>query len=172
MSKYNARKVIVTADGTLFEEWLVKKYNLNVTGIRFDSKMEGEYYQELLLLKQMGEIKDFVCQPKYVLQENPKVTYIADFLVTELDDTQRVIDIKGVETSTFRVKLKLFQTKYPTLRIDILIKKRGEFIPIKQFKKEKADRKRANNKLLKQVEGERKNVRTGRNASQIHRVKK
>lgn len=50
------------------------------------------------------------------------MTYIADFLVTNLDDTQRVIDIKGVETSTFRVKLKLFQAKYPTLPIDILTK--------------------------------------------------
>lgn len=97
MSKYNAKKVIVTADGTLFEEWLVKKYNLDVTGIRFDSKMEGEYYQELLMQKQLGEIKDFVCQPKYVLQESPKVTYIADFLVTDLDGSQRVIDIKELK---------------------------------------------------------------------------
>ncbi|KKD53922.1 MULTISPECIES: DUF1064 domain-containing protein [Paenibacillus] len=172
MSKYNAKKVIVTVDGTLFEEWLVKKYNLDVTGIRFDSKMEGEYYQELLLLKQLGKIKDFVCQPKYILQESPKVTYIADFLVTDLDGSQRVIDIKGVETATFRVKMKLFQVKYPTLPIEILVKRRGKFIPTRQAKKERADRKRAINKLLKQAEGERKNARTGRNASQIHRIKK
>ncbi|QNV57907.1 hypothetical protein GMA19_03078 [Paenibacillus polymyxa E681] len=68
--------------------------------------------------------------------------------------------------------MKLFQIKYPTLRIDILTKKRGEFIPIKQFKKEKAARKRAINKLLKQAEGKMKHVRTDRNASQIHRIKK
>lgn len=111
MSKYNAGKVIVTPDGTLFEEWLVKKYKLDIQGIRFDSKMEGEYYQWLILLKQYGEIKDFSCHPKYVLQEKPRITYIADFLVTELDGAQRVVDIKGVETSTFRVKLKLFQAK-------------------------------------------------------------
>ncbi|MEC0233696.1 DUF1064 domain-containing protein [Paenibacillus kribbensis] len=172
MSKYNAKKVIVTADGTLFEEWLVKKYNLDVTGIRFDSKMEGEYYQELLLLKQLGEIKDFVCQPKYILQESPKVTYIADFLVTDLDGSQRVIDIKGVETATFRVKLKLFQRKYPTLPIEILVKRRGEFIPTRQAKKERADRKRAINKLVKRAEGEIKNVKNCRNESQIHRNQK
>lgn len=172
MSKYNAKKVIVTADGTLFEEWLVKKYNLDVTGIRFDSKMEGEYYQELLLQKQLGEIKDFVCQPKYVLQESPEVTYIADFLVTDLDGSQRVIDIKGVETSTFKVKLKLFKAKYPTLRIEILTKKRGEFVSTMQVKKDKAARKRAINKLIKQSEGEREYARIGRNESQIHRNQK
>ncbi|MBY7736312.1 DUF1064 domain-containing protein [Paenibacillus polymyxa] len=172
MSKYNAKKVIVTEDGTLFEEWIVKRYELDVIGTLFDSKAEGEYCQELLRQRKYGEIKDFKCHPVFILQEKPKVTYIADFLVTNLDDTQRVIDIKGVETSTFRVKLKLFQAKYPTLPIDILTKKRGEFIPIKQFKKEKADRKRAINKLSKQAEGKMKHARTDRNASQIHRIKK
>ncbi|MEE4581570.1 hypothetical protein [Paenibacillus polymyxa] len=32
MSKYNAKKVIVTEDGTLFEEWIVKRYELDVIG--------------------------------------------------------------------------------------------------------------------------------------------
>jgi hypothetical protein len=172
MSKYNARKVIVTADGTLFEESLVKKYNLDVTGTRFDSKMEGEYYQELLRQKQHAEIKDFSCQPKFVLQESPKVTYIADFLVRDLDGTKRVIDIKGVETPTFKVKMKLFQAKYPTMQIEILTKKRGEFVSTQQVKKERAARKRAINKLLKRAEGEREHGRNGRNASKVHRNQK
>ncbi|MDR0269603.1 DUF1064 domain-containing protein [Paenibacillus sp.] len=172
MSKYNAKKVIVTPDGTLFEEQLVKKYNLDVTGIRFDSKMEGEYYQKLLLMKKFREIKDFSCQPKFVLQENPKITYIADFLVTDLDGSQRVIDIKGVETSTFRVKLKLFRVKYPTLPIEILVKRRGEFVPLQQVKKEKAARKRATKNLLKQAERKMKNVCYHQNGSEIYRNQK
>ncbi|MBE0341808.1 DUF1064 domain-containing protein, partial [Paenibacillus sp. 28ISP30-2] len=93
-------------------------------------------------------------------------------LVTDLDDTQRVIDIKGAETSTFRVKLKLFQGKYPTMHIELLTKCRGEFVPLQQVKKEKSARKRAVNKLLKRAEGKMKHVRTGRNESQIHRTKK
>ncbi|MGG6309829.1 DUF1064 domain-containing protein [Paenibacillus macerans] len=172
MSKYNSTKVIVTADGTLFEEWLVKKHELDVKGIRFDSRMEGEYYQELLMMKRYGEIKDFSCQPKYVLQEKPKITYIADFLVTDLDGSQRVIDIKGAETSTFRVKLKLFQSVYPTLRIEILTKKRGQFVPLQQVKEEKAARKRAVNKLLKQAERKMKNARNPRNGNEIYRNQK
>lgn len=164
MSKYNAKKVIVTPDGTLFEETLVKKYKLDIEGIRFDSKMEGEYYQELLLMKKYGEIKDFSCQPKFVLQQNPKVTYIADFLITDLDGSQRVIDIKGVETSTFKVKLKLFQATYPTFHIEILTKKRGQFILLKQIKKENAARKRAENKLLKS-ERKIRNERNRRNGN-------
>lgn len=156
MSKYNSKKVIVTEDGTLFTEWVIEKYNLDVTGTRFDSISEGEYCQLLLQQRKYGEIKDFECHPKFILQEKPKITYIADFMVTELDDSKRVVDIKGVETSTFRVKLKLFQAKYPTLPIDILIKKRGEFIPLSQYKKEKSARKRAANKLRKRAEEGRK----------------
>lgn len=167
MSKYNATKVIVTEDGTLFTEWVVKKHKLDITGIRFDSMAEGEYYQMLLQQKKYGAIKDFECHPKFVLQEKPKITYIADFLVIELDGSQRVVDIKGVETSTFRVKLKLFQAKYPTLPIDLLIKKRGEFIPIAQWKKEKSARKRAANALRKRVDEGRK-----QNENQIYRNKK
>ncbi|ETT30696.1 phage-like protein [Paenibacillus sp. FSL R5-192] len=167
MNKYNATKVIVTEDGTLFSEWIVKKHNLDITGIRFDSIAEGEYYQLLLQQKRFGEIKAFECHPKFVLQEKPKVTYIADFLVTELDDSQRVVDIKGVETSTFRVKLKLFQAKYPTLPIDILVKKRGEFIPLAQYKKEKSMRKRAANAIRKRVDEGRK-----QNENQTYRNQK
>ena len=172
LSKYNAQKVIVTPDGTLFEEWLIEKYELDVQGILFDSRMEGEYYQELLLMKRYGEIRDFTCHPKFVLQEKPKITYIADFLVTDLDGSQRVIDIKGVETPTFRIKLKLFQAMYPTFRIEILTKYRGQFVPLKQVKKEKAARKRAENKLLKQAEGKMKNARNPRNGNQIYRSQK
>ncbi|MEC0242012.1 DUF1064 domain-containing protein [Paenibacillus dokdonensis] len=172
MSKYNAIKVIVTSDGTLFEEHLVKKYKLDVKGIRFDSKMEGEYYQELLLQKRYGEIKDFSCQPKFILQQSPKITYIADFLVTDLDGSQRVIDIKGVETSTFKVKLKLFKANYPTIPIEILVKKRGEWVSIEKVKKERASRKRGANQLLRMAEGKRKNENNPRHGNEIHRYQK
>ncbi|WP_339234660.1 DUF1064 domain-containing protein [Paenibacillus sp. FSL R5-0517] len=167
MNKYNATKVIVTEDGTLFTEWIVKKHSLDVTGKRFDSVAEGEYYQLLLQQRKYGEIKDFECHPKFILQEKPKITYIADFLVTELDDRQRVVDIKGVETSTFRVKLRLFQAKYPTLPIDILVKKRGEFIPLAQYKKEKSARKRVANALKKRADEGRK-----QNENQTYRNQK
>lgn len=161
MNKYNATKVIVTADGTMFKEAQLKEFDIKITGIRFDSAMEGEYYQYLLLLKKFGKIKDFSVQPKYILQEKPKITYIADFLVTALDGSERVVDIKGAETAVFRTKLKLFQAKYPTMRIEILTKKRGEFVPLDQVKKEKAARKRAANKLLKKAEGKMKYERIG-----------
>ncbi|MNC15678.1 hypothetical protein D3C75_635020 [compost metagenome] len=161
LSKYNAKKVIVSSDGTMFEEAQLKKYNIQITGIRFDSMMEGEFYRHLLQLKKIGLIRDFITQPKYILQEKPKITYIADFLVTDLDGSERVIDIKGAETAVFRTKLKLFQAKYPTMCIEILTKKRGEFVPLDQVKKEKAARKRASNKLIKKAEGKTKYERIG-----------
>ncbi|MBE0342934.1 DUF1064 domain-containing protein [Paenibacillus sp. 28ISP30-2] len=78
MSKYNASKVIVTDDGTLFTIAEIEEYNLDVDGTHFDSRMEGEYFIELLRQKKYGEIKDFSCQPKFVLQEKPKVQIIED----------------------------------------------------------------------------------------------
>ncbi|WP_340397996.1 DUF1064 domain-containing protein [Paenibacillus sp. FSL E2-0202] len=156
MNKYNAKKVIVTSDGTMFEEAQLKKYNIKITGNRFDSMMEGEYYRHLLQLKKIGLIKDFTLQPKYILQEKPKITYIADFLITDMDGSERVVDIKGAETAVFRTKLKLFQVKYPTMRIEILTKKSGEFVPLDQVKKEKAAQKRAANKLMKKAGGKMK----------------
>ena len=106
MNKYNAKPVIVTADGTLFEEALVKQYKLDIKGIRFASKKEGEYYQELLPLLQDGTLSEVICQPSYILQDDPKITYIADFLLMFPDGSEIIVDVKGVETPTFKLKLK------------------------------------------------------------------
>jgi Protein of unknown function (DUF1064). len=152
MSKYNAKKVIVTPDGTLFEEELVKKYKLSIDGIRFDSKMEGEYYQELLWLIKDGTLTKVECHPSFVLQDKPKITYIADFKLTFANGEQTIVDIKGVETAAFRLKKKLFAAKYPDLSLQILGRMRGEWLPVEEIKRRKANRSMRNgNILLKQM---------------------
>lgn len=151
MSKYGARKVVVTADGTLFDLDTIRQLNLIVEGKVFDSKMEGMYYQELLWMKKDGAIRDIFCHPVYVLQEDPKITYVADFLITFSDGQQVVIDVKGKETPTFRVKMKLFKSRYTT-ELRVITYYRGRWVQIEEVKKEKAAHKRALNKLIKQVE--------------------
>lgn len=96
--------------------------------MKFDSKKEAEYYCQLKLLKQAGEIKDFGLQQKFELQEgfeknNQKyrpITYYADFVVDHLDGTTEVIDIKSskyFKTQVYRIKKKMFEYNYPDLTI-------------------------------------------------------
>lgn len=103
MSKYGARKTMVD-------------------GYKFDSAAEARYYSQLKLLKRAGKIRDFILQPRYVLLDGYRhpqtgrkvqgVTYVADFLVTLPDGSQEVIDVKGVRTEAYKIKKKLFESKY------------------------------------------------------------
>jgi len=105
-SKYRAKKTIVD-------------------GITFDSAMEGDYYCELKLLNHIGEINNMILQPRYILQESPKIEYVADFLVTWSDGRTEIIDVKGMKNQVFRVKLRLFKGKYPHLTLKLVTKKNG-----------------------------------------------
>jgi hypothetical protein len=104
-----------------------------VDGYAFDSKMEARYYQQLKWLKMAGEIKSFKLQPEYILQSGYKkgerkvrpVKYIADFLVTHIDGTEEIIDVKGKATAAFLLKKKIFEYKYPDLTLKVLTEKNG-----------------------------------------------
>lgn len=95
---------------------------VTIDGITFDSKAEARYYQRLKLLQKSGEIKEFDRQvpfelvPKYISPGTRKtvraVKYVVDFVVTYSDDRQEIIDVKGTETSVFKLKAKLFMHKY------------------------------------------------------------
>ncbi len=100
-SKYNAKKVVID-------------------DIKFDSKAEAAYYQQLKLLKMTGEVVSFDLQPEFVLQESFRkngklyraIKYKADFLVRYSDGHEELIDIKGMLTKEFRIKQKLFELRY------------------------------------------------------------
>jgi len=108
-NKYNNRKTIVD-------------------GITFDSKKEADFYCQLKLLKQAGEIKDFGLQEKFELVPTFRkngttyraITYIADFVIENNDGTMEVVDVKGVETQVFKIKKKLFEYRYPDLKLKIV----------------------------------------------------
>ncbi|EAC5123980.1 DUF1064 domain-containing protein [Listeria monocytogenes] len=100
-SKYNAKKVVID-------------------NIKFDSKAEAAYYQQLKLLKMSGEVVSFDLQPEFILQDsfvkNGKkyhaIKYTADFLVRYKDGHEELIDVKGMLTKEFRIKQKLFELRY------------------------------------------------------------
>lgn len=107
MNKYGNRKIIVD-------------------GIKFDSKLEANRYQELKILKKIGEIKDLDRQVKFELQPSYKkngktiraIYYIADFVYYDLNKKKKIVeDTKGFKTEVYKLKKKLFEFKYPELEI-------------------------------------------------------
>ena len=107
------------------------KYNnkkTTIDGIMFDSKDESLYYQMLKDMKNNGLIKDFRLQPKFLLQEafvkNGKkyraIYYIADFKVINNNGSFYVVDVKGMLTTEFKIKMKLFNYKYPDIELRLI----------------------------------------------------
>ena len=115
-SKYNAKKV-------------------EIDGIKFDSKAEGEYYSHLKQQVTERQILGFERQKRMLLQEGFSVEgvkgkirpifYVVDFIITENDGTLTYIDVKGVETDVFRLKKKLFMKRYNTALLKVKKTKGG-----------------------------------------------
>ena len=99
-----------------------KKVTIN--GITFASRLEGERFQQLLLLQKAGEISHLQLQPEFQIykgwidpntgEKHKSRFYVADFLYL---DHQRhgwvVEDTKGIETDVFRLKWEYVQSEYP-----------------------------------------------------------
>lgn len=101
-SKYKAKKTVID-------------------GIEFHSIAEGKRYVDLKRLERGGAIKNLSLQPRFLLQEGfvnihtgnkeRAIEYVADFMYDEGSDTI-VEDVKGMKTSDYKIKRKLFIKKY------------------------------------------------------------
>lgn len=106
-----------------------------IDGIQFDSKMEAEYYRQLMLLQRAGVITDLELQPGFTLLDsftkNGKkvqgIVYRADFKYKEAGKTV-VVDVKGVRTKDFNIKKKLFDYRYPDLELKLVTKENGRWV--------------------------------------------
>lgn len=106
-----------------------------VDGIHFDSKMEAEYYRQLMLLQRAGVITDLELQPQFVLLDpftkNGKrvngIVYRADFQYKEGAKTV-IVDVKGAKTEGFKLKKKLFDSRYPDLELKLVTKENGRWV--------------------------------------------
>lgn len=115
-SKYNAKKV-------------------EIDGIKFDSKAEGEYYLHLKQQVTERKILGFERQKRMLLQEGFSVEgvkgkirpifYVVDFIITENDGTLTYVDVKGMETDVFKLKKKLFMKRYNTALLKVKKTKGG-----------------------------------------------
>lgn len=103
-SKYNSRKI-------------------SIDGILFDSQAEANYYCNLKILLKIGKIDGFGRQIRFVITDGKNgekgTEYVADFVVFYPDGTYRIVDVKGVQTPVFKLKVKCFREKYPKLKIEL-----------------------------------------------------
>lgn len=101
-----------------------KNKRTEIDGIKFASKAEAKRYQELKILKAAKEIKEFSCQPKFIIWQaehsKDKIVYIADFQIEDKWGYDWVEDVKGVETKEFKIKQKLFKDKFPFLELRLI----------------------------------------------------
>ena len=90
--KYGAKKVVID-------------------GIRFDSKKEGKYYEQLKMRVMAGEVSYFLRQVPLHL---PGGTILrVDFVEFWTDNTVHWIDVKGYVTDTFKIKKREVEAHYP-----------------------------------------------------------
>jgi len=90
-------------------------------GIKFDSLLEMRRYKELVILRDLGEIRNLELQPKFLLQDKFRhegkgiraIHYVADFKYIR-GNTVIVEDAKGMETDVYKIKKKLFLNQYGT----------------------------------------------------------
>jgi len=92
-----------------------------INWIKFDSKKEAKFYQDLKILERAGHIENLELQPKFILQENFKfnwkteraITYIADFKYYDIFKKEWfVIDVKWFKTEVYKIKRKLLLYKF------------------------------------------------------------
>jgi hypothetical protein len=89
-----------------------------IDGMTFDSKAEAQRYNELVWLWSKGEISGFTRQPSFEL--SPGVRYRPDFMVCDKSGHVWVEDVKGVETPAFKIKRRLWESKFPWLELKII----------------------------------------------------
>lgn len=134
-------------------------------GIVFDSKLEKNYYEEVLKpLVASGEVVSYELQKPYELQ--PKfehngasvrpVTYVADFFMVFKDGRELLVDTKGCPDSIALLKRKLFWYKYPDVDYQWItwVKKFGGWISYDECKRLRNEEK----KLKKAKKEEEENV--------------
>ena len=80
-------------------------------GIKFASKAEARWYLKLRTDEVLGVVSYFLRQVPIHLPGG--IRYVVDFQVFYTDGTVRYLDVKGMETSTFKLKKTQVEALYP-----------------------------------------------------------
>lgn len=88
-----------------------KAVKTEADGIRFDSKIEARYYEQLKLRQRAGEVVFFLRQVPLHLPGS--VRYVVDFQEFHSDGSVHFVDVKGMETKEFKTKKRIVESIYP-----------------------------------------------------------
>lgn len=88
-------------------------------GIKFPSKLERNYYDQLVFEQNAGNVLFFIRQPRFDLPGG--IVYLADFLVFYANGNAEFIDTKGKDTAVSILKRKQVEEIYP-VKIKIVTK--------------------------------------------------
>jgi hypothetical protein len=92
-----------------------------IDGIKFDSKLEGACY--VIAKDYITELQPrFLLDPAFTVhgKKYRKIEYVADF-VLNINSKEFIVDVKGMETPVFKLKKKMFLSRYPDKEL-VLIK--------------------------------------------------
>jgi len=91
-------------------------------GRTFDSQAECRYCAMLEQRKRVGDIEEYYCQVPVPLKVNGVTVckMIFDFELLHHDQTKELIDVKGMVTAVFSLKLRLLKALHPGLRVSII----------------------------------------------------
>lgn len=137
-----------------------KKEKRTYEGIVFDSKIEMEYYRDVIIPAiTNGEIIACERQKKYILQPAFKhdgkkvqaIEYKADFYIVYKDNSVLVVDTKGCPDDVALLKRKMFWKIYPELKYVwmVYVKKFGGWIEYDECKRLRREEKKKKRKETK-----------------------
>lgn len=80
-------------------------------GIKFASRNEAAYYQQLKIRRMAGDVVFFLRQTPFHLPGGVK--YVVDFIVFLADGTVEFVDVKGLRTESYKAKKRIVEAIYP-----------------------------------------------------------
>ncbi len=86
----------------------------------YDSAAESRYADRLQAMKQAGAILDWVEQ--VLIELDAGITWKVDFMIIGLDGRVRFVEVKGVRTRDFEMRMKLLKKHRPAIaaRLEIV----------------------------------------------------
>ena len=100
-----------TRSGARFVRHKFGAKRTETNGRTYDSKAEARYAAGLELRKRAGQVLFWLEQVPIRLPGKTKC--VVDFVIFEADGNVRFVDVKGVETETFRLKKRQVEELYP-----------------------------------------------------------
>ena len=89
-----------------------------VDGVKYASKKEAQYAHNLRLAKQAGVVIGWTRQHPFHFKCGTK--YVCDFSVWYADGHHEFVEVKGMETQVWKIKMKMMEEEYPWAEIVVV----------------------------------------------------